>query len=349
MRNKKTKKAIVLVLSLMLLLNGVLFYTGGQPVTQAATFAKGADISWIPGMESLGYKWYNKAGVQKDPLTILKEDFGINAARIRVFVNPSKDAGNGLCDKAATIKLAKRAKALGMSIMIDFHYSDSWADPGQQNKPAAWKSYTFEQLMTAVYNHTLDVMNGLKAEGIYPEWVQVGNETNDGMLWNEGKASVNMKNFAWFINCGYDAVKAVSSSTKVIVHMANGDNNTIYRWLFDGITKNGAKFDVIGMSLYGTTSNWSTLSSQCLTNMKDMVSRYGKEVMLCEIGMSYDQGATAKTFISTMVKNVKSLSNSKGLGVFYWEPCAFPGFNSYNMGAWNSNGKPTVALEGFAG
>jgi len=138
--------------------------------------------------------------------------------------------------------------------MINFHYSDSWADR-ETNKTGSMAKYDFNGLMKAVYDYTYDVMSALKANGITPEWVQVGNETNNGMLWEDGKATNSMRNFAWLINCGYDAVKAVSPETKVIVHIANGYDNALYRWIFDGITANGARFDVIGMSLYPTASD----------------------------------------------------------------------------------------------
>ena len=314
--------------------------------TPASTFAKGADISWLPQMEANGYKFYNKYGVQQDCLQILK-DYGINSVRIRTWVNPSTDKWNGHCSTGETVALAKRAKNFGLKIMIDFHYSDSWADPGKQTKPAAWMNLDFNGLMKTTYDYTYDVMNQLKNNGVLPEWVQVGNETNNGMLWEDGKASNNMKNFAWLVNCGYDAVKAVSSKTKVIVHLSNGFNNTLFRWMFDGLNSNGAKYDVIGMSLYPEKDNYSALSSQCLINMNDMLSRYNKEIMICEIGMQYDYASESNAFIADMIKKTKSLPNDKGLGVFYWEPESYPGMNGYNKGCWNSDGKPTIALEGF--
>lgn len=315
---------------------------------QAASFAKGADVSWVPAMEANGYVWYDKKGVKKDVLSILKSDFGINAIRLRVFVNPSGDIGSGWCDKNNTIAMAKRAKKLGLDVMIDFHYSDTWADPAHQAIPAAWKNYNFEQLMSAVYNYTYDVMSSLAKENIYPKWVQVGNETNNGMLWEYGKASNNMKNFAWLINCGYDAVKAVSSNTKVIVHLANGNDYSLYKWMFDGLKQHGAKYDVIGMSLYPSTSNWQALAADTKNNMSNMVSRYGKEVMLCEIGLDYASPDIAQKFVKDMVSKVKSVSNSKGLGVFYWEPEAYPNFNGgYKLGACDNSGKFTAALKGF--
>jgi hypothetical protein len=211
-------------------------------------------------------------GTQQDVLQILK-DHGMDTIRLRVWVNPA-DGWNGRND---VIAKAVRARNAGFRIMIDFHYSDSWADPGQQNKPAAWRTHTFEQLMSDVYWHTYDTMNALATNNVFPEWAQVGNETNNGMLWEDGRASVNMRNFAWLVNSGYDAVKAVNPSTKVIVHISNAYDNALFRWIFDGLRSNGGKWDVTGMSLYPEPANWQTLNNQALTNMRDMRSRYGKD------------------------------------------------------------------------
>ena len=302
---------------------------------------KGADVSWVTQMEASGYVWYNSSGVKQDVFTILK-GLGFNAIRLRVWVNPS----GGWCGKTDVVNKAKRAKAAGFDVMLDFHYSDSWADPGKQTKPAAWSSITdISQLCTQVYNHTLDVCNAVKSAGVTPKWVQVGNETNNGMLWPEGKASTNMKNFAWLVNSGNDAVKAVFPSAVVIVHLSNGYDNSLYRWLFDGLKANGARYDCIGMSLYPSPSDWSTKTSQCLANMKDMKSRYGKSVMICEVGMSWDQPTACGNFLKDIIAKVRSVG---GLGVFYWEPQAY-NWQGYTLGAWDPNTKkPTAALSVIA-
>ncbi|MBS1919386.1 MAG: glycosyl hydrolase 53 family protein [Bacteroidetes bacterium] len=305
-------------------------------------FAKGADVSWLTQMEVNGIKFYNSSGTEQDCMLILK-NLGMNAIRLRVFVNPS----DGWCNKSDVVAKAVRAKNLGLKIMIDFHYSDTWADPGHQIKPAAWAGQDFVILQTSVYNYTADVLNTLKSNGITPTWVQVGNETNDGMLWPDGKASVNMSNFAALVNSGYNAVKSVDTSIKVIVHISNGYDNSLFRWIFDGLKSNGAKWDIIGMSLYPTTANWSTLNTQCLSNMNDMVARYNKDVMICEIGMSWDQASTCQSFISDLIAKTKSVPNNRGLGVFYWEPESYNNWQGYTLGAFDNNGKPTIALNAF--
>ncbi len=302
-------------------------------------FVKGADVSWLTQMEASGRKFYNSSGTQQDLFQILK-GYSINAIRLRVWVNPS----GGWCNQQDVINKAIRAKNAGMQILIDFHYSDSWADPGKQYKPAAWNGHTISQLYTDVWQHTTNVMVALKNAGVTPTWVQVGNETNNGMLWEEGRASTHMNQFAGLITSGYNGVKQNFPNALVVVHISNGYDNSLFRWMFDGLKANGAKYDVIGMSLYPSTSNWSSLNSQCLNNMKDMQARYGKKVMICEIGMDWTAASTCKSFIQDIVAKTNSIG---GLGVFYWEPESYNGWQGYTLGAFDNSGKPTVALQGF--
>ncbi len=315
--------------------------SGSEPSPATLPFAKGADIGWLSEMEAASKKFYNNAGIEQDAILILK-DLGMNTIRLRVWVNPV----NGWNGKADIIAKALRAKHHGMRIMIDFHYSDSWADPGKQTKPVSWTG-DINALKIALANHTTDVLNGLKAAGVTPEWVQVGNEVNDGMLWPEGKASTSMNNFAQLINAGYDAVKSVFADTRVIVHVSNGWDNSLFRWLFDGLKNNGAKYDVIGMSLYPSPANWITLNAACRDNMNDMIARYNKQVMIVEVGMSWDQPAIAKEFLTDLINKTKAIPGNKGLGVLYWEPQAYGNWQGYTLGAFDNTGKPTIALNAF--
>jgi arabinogalactan endo-1,4-beta-galactosidase len=308
----------------------------------AGVFVKGADASWITEMEAAGKKFYNASGTEMEGFALLKS-LGFNTIRLRVWVNPT----SGWNGKADVLAKALRVKNLGMRLMIDFHYSDSWADPGQQTKPAAWSSQNIDALAASVASHTKEIMTMLKSNNVLPEWVQVGNETNDGMLWPDGKASLNMAGFAKLVNAGYDAVKSVSQYTKVIVHLSNGNDNTLFRWLFDGLKANGGKWDVIGMSLYPDPSNWATFGNQCFLNMNDMVARYNCEVMVVEAGMSWDAPANAKAFLQDIISKTKQVNGNKGLGVIYWEPEAYNGWQGYTKGAFDNSGKPTIALDAF--
>ena len=318
---------------------------GNDPIVVPPTppaFAKGADVSWLTQMEANGKLFYNASGTPTECMTLLKS-LGMNSIRLRVWVNPS----DGWCNLHDMMIKAVRANNLGMRLMIDFHYSDSWADPSKQNKPAAWSTLSFADLKTAVANHTTEVMDSLKNKGITPEWVQVGNETGNGMLWPDGMASTNMANYAALNNAGYDAVKAIFPNTKVIVHVQNGFDNGLFRWLFDGLVANGGKWDVTGMSLYPSTTDWSTKNTDCLTNMNDMVTRYGKPVMICEVGMSWDSATACQSFLTDLIAKTKSVSGGNGLGVFYWEPECMSSWNNYTLGAFDNSGKPTTALNAF--
>lgn len=312
------------------------------PTPAASTFAKGADISWVTEMEAAGKRFYNGFGSQEDLFAVVKS-LGMNTVRLRVWVNPA----NRYNAKADVVAKALRAKTAGMRIMIDFHYSDGWADPGKQTKPAAWASQDVAGLKASLAAHTTDVLNALKTAGVSPEWVQVGNETNDGLLWPEGKASTNMANYAAFIAAGYDAVKAVFPSAKVIVHLSNGWDNALFRWNLDGLKNNGAKWDVIGLSLYPSPTDWAVKNTQALANMNDMVARYGKEVMVVEVGMPWDQPVACKAFLDDIMAKTKSLAGGKGLGVLYWEPQAYGQWQGYTLGAFDNAGKPTAALDAF--
>jgi len=314
-----------------------------QPQKLTAQFANGADVGWLSQMEDEGYIFKDNSGVQKNCLDILKEK-GINALRFRVWVNPS----GGYCDKKDVAYMAHRADSMGFKVLIDFHYSDYWADPGKQNKPAAWVGHTLPQLLTDIYNHTFDVLDTLKSLGVIPEWVQLGNEVNNGMLWDDGKASIHMNNFAVMIKSGYDAVKAVDSTIQVIVHLSNGHDDALYRWMFDGLKNNGAKWDIIGMSVYPYWANlpWAVDDSLALITMKDMIARYHTKVMVCETGYLYNKPIEANNFLLDLIEKTKSVD---GLGVFYWEPECY-NWQNYNLGAWDPVTKePTVALDAFLG
>ena len=317
------------------------------PVFPQDVFAKGADVGWLSQMELTGYKFFDVDGIEKDCLQLLK-DRGMNTIRLRVFVNPSNDSINGHCSKDETVAMAVRAKNMGMRVLIDFHYSDSWADPSKQNKPAAWANHTFAELLTDVYNHTTDVLNALKAAGVKPEWVQIGNEIPSGILWPEGKYT-NFNQLAQLLNKGYEATKNIDSSIKVIVHLDQGNDNARFRWFFDNARNNGVKYDVIGLSYYPywLNSDYTITIDNLKNNMIDMVSRYGKEVMIVEVGGDFTKVQNTYDMLMAVINVVRNIPNNKGLGVIYWEPEGEKSWSGYQLNCWQSNGKPSTALDAF--
>ena len=324
------------------------FSVCGTAQTKSSTaFAKGADVGWLPQMEATGYQFYDSDGSPKDCLQLLK-DRGMNSIRLRVFVNPSDDKASGHCSKDETVAMALRAQKMGMRIMIDFHYSDSWADPGKQFKPAAWEKHSFSELLNDVYDHTFDVLNALKTAGVTPEWVQIGNEIPGGMLWPDGSTN-NWNQLGQLLNKGYEATKAVNPAIKVIVHVDEGNNNAKFRTFFDNATAQKVKYDVIGLSYYPfwIKKDYTETIADLEFNLNDMVKRYGKEVMVVEVGGEDDKVQNTYELLAATIKAVKNVPNNKGLGVLYWEPQGAKSWSGYSLSAWQSDGKPSPALDAF--
>jgi len=307
--------------------------------TVATATVVGADVGWLTQLESMGYAWTDTTGTSGSALQILKNS-GVNTIRIRTFVNPTITTGVlgvGDLDQAGSIARAKQADALGFKIVIDFHYSDTWADPGHQTTPAAWASDSYAQLQTDVYNYTFGFMTALAAEGIHPAYVQVGNEINTGMLWPigaVGATTVNGNDFTQItglINSGYSAVKAVSTTTQVIIHIAGISNLSDFEWFYDGLKAGGANFDVIGASYYDGPSNITAVAS----NLNTLAARYNKPVLIAEIGYSYSDPTTAYTDVQGAITAMNAVPNNMGLGVIYWEPEApdDAATANYTMGA----------------
>lgn len=302
---------------------------------------RGADVGWLSEMEAAGKTFRDRQGRTRDGLAILK-DMGVEAIRLRVWVNPA----DGWCGPADVVRQAARARRMGFRLMIDFHYSDSWADPGQQTKPAAWAGHDLEQLKTDVRDHTTSVLRALRDSGVAPEWVQVGNETNDGMLWPEGKASTNMAGYAALVTAGSRAVKQVFPDAKVVVHVSNGWDNGLFRWNFDGLKTHKAEYDVIAMSLYPEPATWRTMAGQTRDNMRDMVSRHGKDVMVSEVGMDWMAADSTRALLVQVQEDLRAIG-PRGRGVFYWEPLSHYGWKGYFKGAFDDQGQATVALTAF--
>lgn len=316
----------------------------------AAPFAKGADVGWLPRMEASGFVFKDRDGKATDCLKILKEH-GIDTIRLRVWVDPSGNPKSGHCGRDEVVALAERAKKRGFRIMIDFHYSDTWADPSHQKKPAAWEGHDVTRLEQDVFDHTTDVLKALRARGVTPEWVQIGNEIRDGMLWPEGRAGTQPGNLAALINVGYRATKAIDSGIKVVVHVDSGQDNGLFRWFFDQMEKHGARFDVIGASCYPSRVNegmdrLKTIDA-LVENLTDMAARYHKEVMVVEIGAESVKPGETRTMLARAIAGIRAIPENKGLGVIYWEPEGAEVWSGYSMSCWGDDGRPTEALEAF--
>ena len=302
------------------------------PVPPAeTTFFRGADISWLAQMEATGYVFYDENGNPSDCLDLLTAR-GINAVRLRVFVHPSSHPISGHCSPEETALMAARCRQKGLDVMIDFHYSDTWADPGHQTKPATWAAVPFAALKDSVYTHTYQTIQLLKQAGVTPKWVQIGNEIPSGMLWPDGHVN-NPLQLAQLINSGNQAVKDIDTAIQTIVHIDQGNDNGRFRWFFDLMQQNGAQFDIIGASYYphwlGT--DYTVTISDLGNNLNDMVTRYNKPVMIVEVGGDYWQVQNSKDLLVATIGTALDVPNKQCLGVFYWEPQGAKPWSGYQL------------------
>ncbi|MDR0173626.1 glycoside hydrolase family 53 protein [Enterobacter sichuanensis] len=322
-----------------------------------ADFIKGADISTLLEAEQHGAKFYNQNGQQQDAIAILKAN-GVNTVRLRLWVDPQDASGNtyggGSNNLENTIALAKRVKAQGLKLLLDFHYSDFWTDPGKQFKPKTWEKMDYPQLKTAIHDYTRDTIARFKKEGVLPDMVQIGNEINGGMLWPEGKSwgqgGGEFDRLAGLLTAAIGGLKenlTDGEQVKVMLHLAEGTKNDTFRWWFDEITRRNVPFDIIGLSMY---TYWNGPISALKANMDDISRRYNKDVIVVEAAYGYtldncdnaENSFQAKEekdggypgtvqgqydYIHDLMQAVIDVPDHRGKGIFYWEPTwiAVPG------------------------
>ena len=317
---------------------------GTDPGLAGGEFAKGADVSWLTEMESDGCKFYARSGGEMDCLALLRE-LGVNAVRLRVWVDPA----GGWCGKEDVVAKACRAKAWGMRVMIDFHYSDSWADPGKQNKPAAWKDLSFSQLRQAVTDHTTTVLTALRDAGVTPEWIQIGNETTGGMLWPDGQnyTDLGFSRYVQLHNAGYSAAKDVFPHAAVVIHVDNGQDAATLDWFFRNCAQHGARYDLIGLSLYPDAGAWRQYTQQFMANVNSLYLKYEKACILCEVGMNWMEEVACNSFLTALIAASQDELAGRFLGIFYWEPEGYQAWSGYGKSAFDNGGHPTMALSAF--
>lgn len=356
-RNIVSKAIMGLALGLMVLAGTQNEVKAERSNADYSDFIRGADVSMLKDIEDLGGEFYDN-GVKKDALEIMK-NHGANYVRLRLWVDPYDSEGNsyggGSNDFNTTLYLAKRAQEKGMKVLIDFHLSDYWADPGTQSKPKAWENLSYDELKTTLYNYMKNTLNDFKNQGVVPDMVQIGNETSSGILWDEGKIGGDYTDFtqlAELLNQAISGVRAsVGNQTKIVLHLDNGGNNSLYRWWFDGVTGCGfdLDFDIIGLTYYPM---WHGTMDDLQYNLNDISARYNKDVMIVEtayaftladgdgLGSSFSpqdeeiggypasvQGQ--KDFMSDLESVILNVPGNRGLGFFYWEPEWIPVEGAY--------------------
>ncbi len=313
----------------------------------AQTFWLGADISGTTELEARGEQLCNVQGEPRENTALMRE-LGLNAVRLRVWVNPVEHGC--FCDKDDVVKMALRAKDWGMALMIDFHYSDWWADPGQQHIPAQWKAMSYDEMRKAWAEHTRDVLSAIKEAGVEARWVQVGNETTHGFLWPMGRAEENMRQYAGLTDAGYQAVKQVFPKAQVIIHLDGACDPKRYDFIFDGLKRYRTRYDMIGLSVYpywdikaGLTRSWQESVEKATQNINRLWLKYKKPLMVVETGAESKKPVEGKQIIAAIIDAAKNKTGGHCQGVFYWAPELE---HQYPLGAFD-HGRPTVIMDAF--
>ena len=330
----------------------------GLPATTATAafdpddFVMGGDLGMIHEVESLGGQ-FSRGGVVGDPIDIMG-DAGMNLARLRLWVDPytvtGEPYGGGTNDLATTIATAQRAKAAGMEVLLDFHLSDWWADPGTQTLPKAWRGLSYPQLLSTVRQYTHDVVHAMRGAGVLPEMVQMGNEIPGGILWDHGRVGNGVSDFTQLAELlgagisGVDAALRPGEDIEIVLHLDHGGDNALYRWWFDAITAAGVPFDIIGLSYYPF---WHGTMGELAANLNDISARYGKDVLIVETAYGWTLGdgdglgnsfytaeeatggypasvAGQTAFLRDLRDIVRSVPNGRGRGLIWWEPGWLP-------------------------
>ncbi|HSG27243.1 MAG TPA: glycosyl hydrolase 53 family protein [Candidatus Krumholzibacterium sp.] len=314
----------------------------GEVTTVWSSFVKGVDVSSLPQVEESGGT-FSDGGIAGDPLEILA-GHGFDFVRLRLWHSPA----DGHCGLVRTLEMAARAERLGMGILLDLHYSDTWADPGRQDVPAAWTGLSPEVLADSVYRYTRSVVAALKRQGTPPDWVQIGNEVVCGMLWDEGRVCGPFDRpeqwdaFALLIKAGIDGAHdgAPGDTIRTMIHVDNGGDNAACVWFFDNLLSRGTGFDLIGLSFYPW---WHGTLGDLASNMRDLASRYDREIVVVETAYPFTLGwndgthniiglegqlhkgypATSEgqhDFLDALADTISAVHGGRGIGFFYWEP-----------------------------
>ena len=317
----------------------------------AFDYAIGADLSFLKQAEDHGTV-FRDAGQPKPGLQIFK-DHGYNWIRLRVFHTPTR-LPNSL---DYTLALAREAKKRGFKFLLDFHYSDTWADPGKQFIPKAWEGKSHQELVQSVFEYSRDTIAAFREADVMPEMVQVGNEITHGMLWPDGKLPDHWDNFAELVKAGVKGVEAGAGEgtrPRIMIHIDRGGDVNGTRYFFEHLNKYEVKFDVIGQSYYPW---WHGSLLDLRENLQFMAEQYGKDIIVVEAAYNWrpaeyrekpapfpETPEGQKEFLEEVNRAVLATPHNLGKGVFWWEPAVAPARNSRGMFDTESNALPVLSV-----
>ncbi len=307
-----------------------------RPSTKSIDRMIGADISFLPQIESgsgrfsRGRGAFFENGVEVDAVELL-QGHGFNAIRLRIFVNPENENGYspdvGFCGLDSTLGMARRIEAAGMQFLLDFHYSDYWADPQQQNKPLAWADLDYEALKDTMRSYTASVLRAMEAQGTLPDMVQIGNEVNHGLLWPDGHIG-NLDRLAGLLQAGVEGAEAVAPEMPIMMHVALGGQNDEARFWLDNMIARGVPFDVIGISYY---PRWHGTLEDLYANLHDLAERYRRPINVVEYS----------DFKRQVHEIVFGLPEDLGKGTAIWEPLG------WRSGLFDREGNVTILMRAY--
>ncbi|GIO32155.1 MULTISPECIES: glycoside hydrolase family 53 protein [Paenibacillus] len=320
---------------------------------------KGMDVSFLDEIEQGGGVFHD-GDESADALRVLRNG-GVHSIRLRIWNDPPGE----YCNLERTLLMAKRVKALGMHLLLDFHYSDRWADPANQWKPAAWSDLQGSGLEQVVYDYTYEVLAVLRAGGALPDMVQIGNEITNGMLWPDGRietgedpgaADGQWTRLCGLLKAGVAAVRDTNESVRVMLHIDRGGDPKGSRSFFDRIEAAGIDYDIIGLSYYPW---WHGPLEQLSRNLDELSARYGRDLIVVET--AYPWTFCAKEGFPLIVENDEALpaaypatpegqaaymkefadvirrtKGGRGIGFYYWEPCWIPSQREWSVGHANN-------------
>jgi arabinogalactan endo-1,4-beta-galactosidase len=303
-----------------------------QPA-RAQTYAIGADVSFLAKCEQDGVV-FRENGKPIDVLALMREHH-YNWVRLRIFHDPSAAADRLPNDLNYTLALARRAKAAGFHLLLDFHYSDSWADPGKQPTPVAWAHLNHKQLVKQVRSYSRDTVAAFVAAGVTPDMVQIGNEVTNGMLWPDGKLPANWDHFTDLLRAGIRGVAAGSRHAprpRIMIQIErSGDLDAAVSFL-DNLNARRVSFDVLGLSYY---PRWHGGIATMRDNLRTLALRYHRPIMVVETAYNWTPGDFAGkaadfpespegqlAFLRAVDATVRAIPDGLGQGVFWWEPAA---------------------------
>lgn len=341
---------------------------------QQGGLIKGADISFLKEIENHGGV-FSEVGGRRDFLDILK-DHGFNYVRLRLWHSPEA----GYCGLDSTLAVASRVKAKGFGLLLDIHYSDTWADPGRQSKPRAWEGVGFQALEDSVYEYTRRVIGRLRAQNTLPDMVQIGNEITCGMLWDDGRTCgaadtpEQWRKLGGLVRAGVRGVEdglGKGDSVRIMIHTDRGADSQGSIRFYDHMLAEGVRFDVIGLSYYPW---WHGTLDEVRANLDTLASRYNRDIMIVETAYPWTLGrsddthngvglpgqlhrgysasvAGQKAFLADLLAVVDGVHGGRGRGVFYWAPeyISVPGLGSTweNVTLFDFSGKVLPAMSVF--